>query len=93
MVGYTHKNTHYPSATWNSGTGSTVESYHEYDYYTYTFTEEPDVEVLKASHIHPWREAPNKVRFQEHQAVKVSPAIFDRRPFVNAYKAGRSLGA
>jgi hypothetical protein len=48
-------------------------------------------EVLKPLHIHPWRQEPKKIKFKKWQAAKVSPNIFDRKPFLNAYKSARSM--
>jgi hypothetical protein len=61
------------------------------DYALFEISDEK--EMLMAKHVHPWRQEPKRLRFDRGRAVKVSPAIFDRKPFLNAYKSARSLAA
>ncbi len=75
-----------------SATTATTQSGYYADY-EFISTDVALKETVKKLHIHPWRQEPKRLRFDSGQAVKVSPAIFDRKPFLNAYKSARSMAA
>jgi hypothetical protein len=54
--------------------------------------DELQVEVLKPLHVHPWRVESGAEKFDGLDSASVPVMVFDRKPFLNAYKAGRSLG-
>lgn len=54
----------------------------------------PDMEeIFIPRHVHPHESEGKRERFKPCREMKAREPVFDRKPFLNAYKASRSLGA